>query len=417
MRVKSGVFAAGCGAAGLAVVLLAGIDRTQPPGQPGISRAPADAAWESLSGRGSVGLAQTATDTGEAGTSPGGGFAQEAFFARKLRDIVGERDYIAAAQDEYDDEWDDFVSQLDVSEAEKRQIKNRIVMHNAHNSELRGQRRDGLVSDEAYDANILRDADLEEALDAFLSPEQLDGFRANLQRMDDEFDAKMLGHQNADLANEYTGILYFSRMNDLPTVLAYIASGADVNAMPLDGSATPLQNASRNGNLEMVEALIGAGADVDAMPLDGSTTPLHIASKYGHLEVVEALIGAGADVNAVLAGARKRSPLHEAAFSGNIEVVRALVAAGGDIDYADPESVRSTALREAAIWGNNEAVAELLSLGADATGEAGKYALYYAIHFERPDIERALLDAGADGNDPLVVAARNFRQNRKSPSN
>ena len=256
-------------------------------------------------------------------------------------------------------------------------------MHNAHNSELVGQWLDGLVSDEAYDANILRDADLEEALDAFLSPEQLDGFRANLQRMDDEFDAKMLAHQNADLANEYTGILYFSRMNDLPTVLAYIASGADVNAMPLDGS----------------------------------TTPLHIASKYGHLEVVEALIGAGADVNAVLAGVRKRSPLHEAAFSGNIEVVRALVAAGGDIDYADPESVRSTPLREAAIWGNNEAVAELLSLGADATGEAGKFALYYAIHFQRPDIERALLDAGADGNDPLVVTARNLRQNRKSPSN
>ena len=110
MRVKSGVFAAGCGAAGLAVVLLAGIDRTQAPGQPGISRAPADAAWESLSGRGSVGLAQTAADTGEAGISPGRGFAQEAFFARKLRDIVGERDYIAAAQDEYDDEMNGMIS-------------------------------------------------------------------------------------------------------------------------------------------------------------------------------------------------------------------------------------------------------------------------------------------------------------------
>ncbi len=103
-----------------------------------------------------------------------------------------ERDHLAAAQGEYEDEWEDFVSQLDIPEAEKRRVKEMIVMHEAHNLELVRQWLDGQISAEAYYAARLRDADLEEALDRFLAIDQLDRFQDNLQRIGDEFEEKMI---------------------------------------------------------------------------------------------------------------------------------------------------------------------------------------------------------------------------------
>ena len=51
------------------------------------------------------------------------------------------------------------------------------------------------------------------------------------------------------------------------------------------------------GNIEAVKQHLASGADVNVKPVDGST-PLHNATLGDHKEIVELLIANGADVNA-----------------------------------------------------------------------------------------------------------------------
>ncbi len=373
---KYETIAASCAAVALGVLILVELSPNFVSGQKSTSSTENDSDWQASTEMRSSELTAAVANGVELITPSSSPSSQETSYAGYLEQVLLNIDYVAAAENYYEEEWEEFVSQLNIAEADKQAVKDLIVMHKAHNRELLGQWIDGRISSESYDANRLNQTNLEQALDDYLSVEDLNRFRTKLEWMHLEFEEKRIAQEYADIVNQYTDILYYSRINDFPTVQAYIASGADVNAMPVDGSATPLHNASRHGNLDMVEALISAGANV----------------------------------NAVTTGVYKKSALHDAAFSGDVEVIRALVEAGAEIDYADPDSVSHTALRSAVMGGNAAAVSELLDLGADATGEAGKYALLNAIAMDWLDIEAMLIDAGADGNDMFVVSARKAKQ-------
>lgn len=125
------------------------------------------------------------------------------------------------------------------------------------------------------------------------------------------------------------------RTNDVPTIQALVAAGADVNAIARN-NWTPLLHAIHKGRLESVNALIAAGADVNkASP--GGLSPLEMAAGNGQAPIVRKLLEAGAN---------PRTPgVFAAAVSGgalsdidrpilgqcNTEVVRALLQQAPDL--------------------------------------------------------------------------------------
>ncbi len=284
-------------------------------------------------------------------------------YADIIRKIDYQPDPFALARERYEEQWSHVAAEMGMSTSDRLRFEQTWIGHKAYNSDLTHQMLMGTISGTEWNLLARTDSELEESLEQFLSVEQMEIYRNHSQYLLDVHDAELFAIQENLIANQNTDILHASKIDDLPTVLAYIASGADPNSMPLDGSTTPLHNASRNGNLEMVQALINAGANVNSMTSD--------PNRYSY------------------------SPLHEAALSGNVEVIRALVAAGADINYYPPESLHRTALRQAAFMGQTDAVAELLSLGADATGDIGRYALRDARNAENLALEQMLIDAGA----------------------
>lgn len=288
---------------------------------------------------------------------------QETDYATMIKMIGSQPDSFANARRKYEEEWSHIVAEMELSDNERLQFEQLWVGHEAYNSDLTHQMMMGTISAEEWIRGTRHRSELEESLEQFLSAEQMETYRNHSQSLRDISQSELATAQEELITNQYTDIIYYSSLDDLPTVRAYLASGADPNAMPLDGSTTPLLNAARNGNLEMVLALIQAGADVNLTTSNN--------------------------------GDNGNSPLHQAAYAGNVEVIQALVAAGADINYYPPDSLHRTALRRAVLFGQKSAVAELLALGADATGDIGKYALMDARFTEDFEIEQMLINAGA----------------------
>lgn len=232
---------------------------------------------------------------------------------------------------------------------------------------------------------------------------------------------------------------------DTARVRALLREGADVNAAQGDGM-TALHWAALRGDAEMTRLLLYAGANVRALTRLGGYLPLHLASQHGAAPVVAALVDAGTPVNARTGTGA--TPLMLAAGSGSAEAVAALADRGADLDAADTQGV--TALMFAAAQGRTDAVRALLARGADwrATArvtdlaalaretddvdtqrpppaprpaeappevpgvtraylyveligkQGGLTALHFAARQGHAETARALLDAGADVNQP-----------------
>lgn len=289
---------------------------------------------------------------------------QETAYNRAIRMLGSAPDPFANALENYEKNWSNIVDEMDLSDSDKHLFEQLWIEHEAYNLDLIHQMQMGTISAEDWIQGTRSKSELENSLRQFLSAEQMETYQNHSQSLQDAFQSEIDATQEKLIANQYTDIIWFSDRNDLPTVLSYIASGADPNAMPLDGSTTPLHNAARNGNVEMIQALIQAGADVNLTT--SSPDLLNLA------------------------------PLHEAAFAGNVEAIRTLIAAGADINYYPADSSPTTALRLAALAGQKDAVRELLALGASATGDIGKNALIDARNVAQDfEIEQMLINAGA----------------------
>jgi ankyrin repeat protein len=136
------------------------------------------------------------------------------------------------------------------------------------------------------------------------------------------------------------------------------------------------------GSVEVVRVLVEAGAEVDARD-DSSRTPLMRAVRRGHLAAVEALIVAGADVNARVAP-RPLTDIEDAVlnlFRGIQEEHPGLLnLPPPSADPQDVIGVGATPLILACKWN---------------TADARHYDPFL---FDRTDIIRALIAAGADVN-------------------
>jgi len=233
------------------------------------------------------------------------------------------------------------------------------------------------------------------------------------------------------------------KADDRAAVEALAAQGADANVREADG-ATALAWAAMRSNVEIAQSLLKAGANPN-LANELGIGPLSLAIQNGSAELARLLLDNGADPN--LACENGETPLMTAARLGQVDVMRMLLDHGAEVNAREGK-FGQTALMWAA--GNPEAVRLLLGRGGDPqvttnswdvqytiyapttftlgkTGipwntagdyvskKGGQNALFFAIQKRDLESARALLDAGADGNQaaadgtsPLLAALYNW---------
>jgi ankyrin repeat protein len=199
-----------------------------------------------------------------------------------------------------------------------------------------------------------------------------------------------------------------------------IRAGASVDAVTRNGALTPLMVGATNGSSAVVQALLAAGANARARATDGAT-PLMTAAASGSAEAVGLLLDHGADVNAT-DHARGQTPLMFAAAANRAAVVSLLLKHGASVAQTSKlVPVSRSGYREdtAAARPRQQKPDPLAGIKAErrtgATAMGGFSALHFAAREGQLDAARALVDAGADLNQPsgadkstpLVMAASN----------
>ena len=182
-----------------------------------------------------------------------------------------------------------------------------------------------------------------------------------------------------------TALHWAAHWNDLETADLLIRAGADVRAANRYG-ATPLSEAAGNGGAALVERLLKAGADPNTLVTSQGQTVLMTAARVGNLDAVKTLLDHGAYVDA-RESFRGQTALMWAAAEGHAPVVKLLLA--HDADHRARSLDRETILPK-------------LTAGTPvvAIPRGGLTALLFAARQGQIDATKALLDGGADINEP-----------------
>jgi ankyrin repeat protein len=159
-----------------------------------------------------------------------------------------------------------------------------------------------------------------------------------------------------------------------------LKQGADVNAAQGDGM-TALHWAASNGDVELTQMLLYAGANVRATTRISGYTPLFFAAREGHPQVVAALLKAGAD--AKVESVTGSTPLMLAAAAGNADAVQLLLDAGAGVN-AKEKARGQTAIMFAAAYNRVDAVNLLARRGADLKATSKVVDLYDLTREEPP---------------------------------
>ena len=221
-----------------------------------------------------------------------------------------------------------------------------------------------------------------------------------------------------------TALHWAAYNDDAETAAALIAAGANVQAVTRNEALTPLMVAASNGSASVIEKVLAAGANPNARTTDGATA-LMTAAASGSVKAVELLLDRKADVNAVDT-ARGESALMFAAAANRAAVITVLLKRGasagltsrlvsvGRTDYGaapQPRPVPAKAppkVDEALVKWKQERRGRAEAMG-------GLAALHFAARNGQLDAARALIEGGADINQPngtdkstpLVTAASN----------
>jgi ankyrin repeat protein len=232
-----------------------------------------------------------------------------------------------------------------------------------------------------------------------------------------------------------TALTYAALADDVESVKALLAAGADINQVT-DYGWSALLVATQNRYYKLGEFLLNHGADVN-LANKGGWTPLYLATDnrniesgdypvrkpdMDHLDYIKLLLDKGANVNARMKDSTETRTVFtnqwldengataflRASQSGDLVLMKLLLAHGADpkIDTA----LHVTALQVAAGIGwvegityewspanTLEAVKMLLDLGLDPNvqSDTGRTALHGAAHKGRPDVVQVLVDHGA----------------------
>jgi ankyrin repeat protein len=95
---------------------------------------------------------------------------------------------------------------------------------------------------------------------------------------------------------DYTPLHIAAKTGSAPVVRALLKAGSDANALTTSG-ATPLHFAAASGNPAAVQALLDRKVDVNAREKEWGQTPLVFAAAFGRAEAIRVLMKGGADAS------------------------------------------------------------------------------------------------------------------------
>jgi len=158
---------------------------------------------------------------------------------------------------------------------------------------------------------------------------------------------------NAKDARGFTALDWAARAGRADAIAELVRAGADPELRDSGPNGwTPLLHAVHKNQLGSVRALIAAGADVNGRG-DNGLTPLMLAAAQGEPEIVEELLQAGA--NPRLHGPLRWTALERAVANGHPEVVDALLRKDPELRLGD--GPRGYAIRALAwVQGHTETI-------------------------------------------------------------
>jgi ankyrin repeat protein len=251
---------------------------------------------------------------------------------------------------------------------------------------------------------------------------------------DDQGDDLPARGQTRD-GGELTALIYAVRSNDVESVKALLAAGADVNQTSGYGWS-PLLAATQNRYYKLGAFLLDNGADPN-LANKGAWTPLYLAtdnrnieggdypvrkSDMDHLDFIKLLLAKGANVNArVKDNTESRTVFTDqwldengataflrASQSGDVALMKLLLAHGADPNIATTLGVTALQVASGIGWVHGityewseaetlEAVKLLLELGLDPNSQAdtGRTSLMGAAHKGHTAVVQMLVDHGA----------------------
>lgn len=245
---------------------------------------------------------------------------------------------------------------------------------------------------------------------------------------------------NASQGDGMTALHWAAMNGDAAMAKTLLYAGANANAATRLGGFTPIDLAAKNGEADVVRALLAGGADPKVADLHG-TTPLMFAAESGDVDVTTALLEAGADVNAK-ESFRGETALMFAAAYDRTAAVKVLLAHGADwkaattvfdwtklpkndprlgADFPQPGAQQASGRQRSGRAAsesnenpneNGKATAEKAARGGAANQprrrsyvelvgtQGGLTALLFAARDGHLETVKALLDGGADVNQP-----------------
>jgi ankyrin repeat protein len=249
----------------------------------------------------------------------------------------------------------------------------------------------------------------------------------------------MYAGANVDAATRlgnYTPLHLAARQGHGPLVLALLEGGADADATTTSGGSTALHLSAGSGSAEAVTALLRFGARVNARESSRGQTPLMFAAGEGRSAAIRALVAHGADLalTSLVVDLSERYAEDRAAGQRRDQVLegfRAEAEPGNDAWRPSPSEVEAAvrAARQTPEAGRDHTArrdqalnALRQELGPQQTEEVpqpvpstqvaplsfvdivgtmgGTTALLYAIREGHPEAALALLEGGADIDQP-----------------